>query len=354
MRSNMSYFIFIWSCLILSTLSRNIVRFPTNIDPDIALSKRVPVKRDAEQDIPFNWSEAHKTIIDINTDPHNLEINCTECLLSGTIHASYDEKAIDIWNSDLTISFMETSAYIDLSILAGSSGEQVIPLWNVRGLNIAGVEANLGLGFYIELVFTLEGQIQASGGFEFTIPDNSWITTSLTGEITGANFNGANSTSLPWDVTGGSATFKVSLRLRTELGATVKGIIFQTGAAVGVYLNLLEFILSLTNNESDQPCVVEATEFWDINAGAYAELDVDVDHVTLSANPAKSTTFYTGPTFTECLETGTLTSTAAATTDIKIPVLRSSVAQQVKPTVVTDVVTVYTTICPVTETQAAS
>ncbi|KAH7150206.1 hypothetical protein B0J13DRAFT_661054 [Dactylonectria estremocensis] len=300
MRSQFSAFL--WAILAVPTAARHLSKLPGAVDVKIGSSTpHELVRKDVDHTETFSWSEEGSPIIDLDVDPNNFEVNCTSCQLSGSIRALFDER-IDVWESDLNISFTETSAYVDLSILGASGTEQIVPLWSIGGISVAGVQATFGLGFFIELVISVDGELEATGGFEFTIPDGSWVAASLTGEIVGANFDGANGDLLTWDVTHGSTTLKISLRLRTELGVRTQILGLGTDAAVGVYLNLIEFVVTFDDDDSDETCALEATESWNVNAGAYAELDVDLDNINLDAAPTKSTTFYTGPTYTQCLE----------------------------------------------------
>lgn len=123
---------------------------------------------------------------------------------------------------------------------------------------------------------------------------------------------------LAWDVVRGSTTLKVSLRLRTELGVNTKLVGFGSSAVVGVYLNLFETVITLEDDDNNETCALEATESWNINAGAYVEVDVDLENFTLDVAPTKSTTIYTGPTFTQCLED--VTSTDGSTLSMTTPV----------------------------------
>ncbi|KAH7012924.1 hypothetical protein EDB80DRAFT_834582, partial [Ilyonectria destructans] len=305
----------IWALLMVATTARTISRFPQAVD--VKLTPSVPtelVRRDVDHTESFSWSEVDSSIIDIDVDPNNLEVNCTSCQLSGSVRALFDER-IDVWASDLNISFAQTTAHVDLSILGGSGSELTVPLWNIGGIS---VPATYGLGFYIELAISVDGDLEATGGFEFTIPDGSWIAASLTGDVVDANFDGAESQVLAWDVVRGSTTLKVSLRLRTELGVNTKLVGFGSSAVVGVYLNLFETVITLEDDDNNETCALEATESWNINAGAYVEVDVDLENFTLDVAPTKSTTIYTGPTLTQCLED--VTSTDGSTLSMTTPV----------------------------------
>ena len=101
----------------------------------------------------------------------------------------------------------------------------------------------------------------------------------------------------------GSATFKADLRLRVQCGAEAEVDLLGIGAGamVGIYANLIEFVAEL---DATAPCGLEAQEFFDLNVGAYAMLDVEVDYKSYTLAPSISTTLFKSPTFTQCWNAG--------------------------------------------------
>lgn len=110
------------------------------------------------------------------------------------------------------------------------------------------------------------------------------------------------SKSLPVTVKSGQATFKADLRLRVQCGAEADVLGVGAGAELGIYANIIEFVAVL---DSTSTCALESTEWWDLNVGAFAQLDVVVDYKTLGAIPTVSTTLLSAPKATQCwLEIG--------------------------------------------------
>lgn len=66
---------------------------------------------------------------------------------------------------------------------------------------------------------------------------------------------------------------------------------------MGIYANLVEFVAEI---ETTPTCALETREWFDLNAGAYARLDVVVDYKTLGLVPTVSTTLLSAPTLTQC------------------------------------------------------
>ena len=83
----------------------------------------------------------------------------------------------------------------------------------------------------------------------------------------------------------------------------VKGRIFGigAGAVMGIYANLIEFVAVL---ETTPTCPLQSREWWDLNVGAYAHLNVVVDFKTIGMVPTASTTLLSAPTLTQCWPVG--------------------------------------------------
>jgi hypothetical protein len=78
-------------------------------------------------------------------------------------------------------------------------------------------------------------------------------------------------------------------------------------AAVGVFMNLVELVVDFERDDNNAVCVLEATESFNINAGVYADINLDIGQATLGPNPTAVTTLFTGPTAAQCLESATVT-----------------------------------------------
>ncbi len=114
-----------------------------------------------------------------------------------------------------------------------------------------------------------------------------------------AHSDGLSSKSLPVTVKSGRATFKADLRLRVQCGAEsdlpLVGI--GAGAELAIFANIIEFGATL---ETTADCGLQSLEWWDLNVGAFAQLDVVVDWKTIGAIPTVSTTLLSASTLTQC------------------------------------------------------
>ncbi|KAH8668302.1 hypothetical protein BX600DRAFT_253100 [Xylariales sp. PMI_506] len=211
------------------------------------------------------------------------------------------ELSEDLLDPTVKLEFQGVEAYIFTEVQAHANGTYSINLFasdSPIGLGIPGL--SVGVLFYVDLVFSLLERIDMTGGFYVSIPNGSYLVASIFGgDITNILFDGIGVQSIPVTVQSGSATFKADLRLRVQCGAeTTIGVLgVGAGAVVGIYANILEFVTTI---DSTPDCALESKEWWNLNAGAYAQLDVVVDYSTMGPVPTVSTTLLTASTLTQC------------------------------------------------------
>ncbi|KAK8057895.1 hypothetical protein PG996_011832 [Apiospora saccharicola] len=233
-----------------------------------------------------------------------LNITCIDCETRGNIEAKLWE---DLLHPSLRLNFNNVEAYILLGLNASASTTVSVNLFASNspiGLHYPGL--SVGVVFFVDLVFSLNAHIDMSGGFYIKLADDAFLEASIfKGDVSKYFFDGASSKSLPITVaTGSGATFKADLRLRVQVGAEAAVDTFGigAGAAMGIYANLVEFVAEI---EKTPTCELETREWFDLNAGAYARLDVVVDYKTLGLVPTVSTTLLSAPTLTQCWIQGT-------------------------------------------------
>ncbi|KAK8076734.1 hypothetical protein PG994_004006 [Apiospora phragmitis] len=228
-----------------------------------------------------------------------LNITCIDCETKGSVTAKLWE---DILHPSLRLQFNQVEAYILLGLNASASTTVSVNLFASNspiGLHYPGL--SVGVVFFVDLVFSLNATIDMSGGFYIKLADDAFLQADIFGgDVSDYFFDGASSKSLPITVaTGSGATFKADLRLRVQVGAEAAIDTFGigAGAAMGIYANLVEFVAEI---ETTPTCALETREWFDLNAGAYARLDVVVDYKTLGLVPTVSTTLLSAPTLTQC------------------------------------------------------
>ncbi|KAK7991128.1 hypothetical protein PG990_015408 [Apiospora arundinis] len=218
---------------------------------------------------------------DNSAETVGLAITCLDCETKGSVTAKLWE---DLLHPSLRLQFNGVEAYILLGLNASTS-----------------TTVSRRSRLFVDLVFTLDAHIDMSGGFYVKLADDAFLQADIfKGDVKDYFFDGIKSKSLPITVaTGSGATFKADLRLRVQVGAEAKLKTFGigAGAAMGIYANLVEFVASI---ETTPTCALETREWFDLNVGAYARLDVVVDYKTLGLVPTVSTTLLSAPTLTQC------------------------------------------------------
>ncbi|KAK6822973.1 hypothetical protein PG987_014518 [Apiospora arundinis] len=236
---------------------------------------------------------------DNSAETVGLAITCLDCETKGSVTAKLWE---DLLHPSLRLQFNGVEAYILLGLNASTSTTVSVNLFASNtpiGLHYPGL--SVGVVFFVDLVFTLDAHIDMSGGFYVKLADDAFLQADIfKGDVKDYFFDGIKSKSLPITVaTGSGATFKADLRLRVQVGAEAKLKTFGigAGAAMGIYANLVEFVAAI---ETTPTCALETREWFDLNVGAYARLDVVVDYKTLGLVPTVSTTLLSAPTLTQC------------------------------------------------------
>ncbi|KAH7150170.1 hypothetical protein B0J13DRAFT_673892 [Dactylonectria estremocensis] len=245
-------------------------------------------------------------------------LTCIDCQASATLTPSFESAGIfNYLDSVVNLTFADTSAYIDLDLIIDGDGTYTYPIWTSNGATGIDIDIfSIGLFLSVELVLDISDAIDIQGGFEYSIPDGSFISVDLSGDILAQNFDGANFVEIPWQYQSGSATIKAALVLRVECGAQLSIAGNGLELEVGIYLSIPEIVLQF---EATETCGLETTEWLDINAGVYAREGLLVDGTLLGEAPTASTTFYSLPLGTQCWDTLSTSQIAATTQPIEVP-----------------------------------
>ncbi|KAI0417321.1 hypothetical protein F5X98DRAFT_387371 [Xylaria grammica] len=248
-----------------------------------------------------------------NAEHAELSVTCVECYTRGTVTAKVTDK--HFLHPLLRLGFTGVQAYASLDVKASAGQTFSLNLFasdSPIGIGVTGLD--VGVVFFVDLVFSLSEAIDLTAGFQVTVPDGSYLEANIfKGDIDDSAFGGLNSQSLPVTVTSGTATFKADLRLRVQAGAEASIDLFGigAGAVVGIYANLIEFVAVI---EKTPTCDLETEIWWDLNVGAYAHIDVVVDYTTLGPVPTVSTTLLAAETISSCWAEAPTTPALPATT----------------------------------------
>ncbi|KAI1128050.1 hypothetical protein F5Y10DRAFT_181847 [Nemania abortiva] len=243
----------------------------------INLARSLDIEKRASADFSLENSWNNEVLFSGATDPGavhaELSVTCVQCYTHGTVTAKVTDE--HIFNPVLRLSFTGVQAYVSLEVAASAEQTFSLNLFSSNspiGIGIAGLD--VGVVFFVDLVFSLSEAIDLTGGFSVSVPDDAYLEADIfKGDIDDSSFGGLNSQYLPVTVTSGHATFKADLRLRVQAGAEASIDLFGigAGAVVGIYANLIEFVAEI---EETATCDLEAAIWWDLNVGAFAHLDV--------------------------------------------------------------------------------
>ncbi|KAI0402731.1 hypothetical protein F4802DRAFT_617441 [Xylaria palmicola] len=287
------------------------IKFARSQDVDKRATADFSLERSWSNEVLFGgaWSDTQPG----SSEHAKLSVTCLDCATHGTVTATVTDK--HFLHPLLRIGFSGVSAYALLGVEASAGQTFSLNLFASQspiGIGISGLD--VGVVFFVDLVFSLSEAIDLSAGFQVTVPDDAYLEADIfKGDIDDSAFEGLNSQSLPVTVRSGKATFKADLRLRVQAGAEASIDLFDigAGAVIGIYANIIEFVAVIDKSPT---CDVEAEIWWDLNVGAYAHLDVVVDYTTLGPVPTVSTTLLAANTISSCLVVGPTTAALPATT----------------------------------------
>ncbi|KAI1429347.1 hypothetical protein F5Y12DRAFT_482182 [Xylaria sp. FL1777] len=311
-------------------LVREGIKFARSQDVEKRASADFSLERSWNNEVLFGgaWND---TSPDSNTAEHaEVSVTCLSCYTHGTVTAKVTDE--HFLKPRLRLGFSGVEAYASLGVRASAGQTFSLNLFASNspvGIGISGLD--VGVVFFVDLVFSLSEAIDLTAGFQVSVPDDAYIEADIfKGDIDDSAFGGLSSQSLPVTVVSGTATFKADLRLRVQAGAEASIDLFGigAGAVIGIYANMIEFVAVI---EKTPTCDLETEIWWDVNVGAYAHLDVVVDYTTLGPVPTVSTTLLAAETISSCwVEAPTTPALPATTSDATVssstPALSSSPA----------------------------
>ncbi|KAI2607714.1 uncharacterized protein GGS25DRAFT_348026 [Hypoxylon fragiforme] len=232
---------------------------------------------------------------------------CDTCFTKGTIDAS-----ISLANvvPALSLKLSNIEAKLDLDVYLSAAAVIAVNLFTPEApikLSLPGL--NVDALVYLDLVIGAHTEIDLSAGIDVKLADEAHIETDiLAGKILDAAFSGLSVQVLPIEVRIGCTEVIADLRLRVELGVAAEVDIddvlpildlpeIGAGLEVAVFANLLEYVGFFCATPS---CPL-STEKYGLNIGAAVELDVAVeDLLNLHLAPSISTELLTQPIKTIC------------------------------------------------------
>ncbi|KAL5612993.1 hypothetical protein BROUX41_003930 [Berkeleyomyces rouxiae] len=271
-----------------------------------ARSQYLEKRLSGEVNLRNSWVE--KSLFSSSVGGVSISARCVECHIDGTV--SVDLSNENLINPVLRMDFVGVKAWIELGLIVTGGKTFTLNLYTSQspiGIGFPGL--NVGVLLFVDLVLDVDAEIDITGGFYVELANNSFIEAALLkGELEQTAFKGVGIQSIPVKVKHGDVMLTAALRVRVQAG--VEADVIGTSAVVAVYANIIEFVLNLQVTAPN--CYLEATEHFNVNIGAYADVELLFFDI---AGPTASTTLYNSPTLTQCLiaskpaSTGTLSMT---------------------------------------------
>ncbi|KAL3584858.1 hypothetical protein FPOAC2_14639 [Fusarium poae] len=156
------------------------------------------------------------------------------------------------------------------------------------------VRHNLEVGviFTIDLIVSVEGEIDISTGFHLKLDDGVTIELGIfSKEISNMVINGGEFEFLPVSVESAGVVFKAVLRVGIQAGFEISSSdvsiagkdIFRIGAGIetGVYANIAELITNATlSTDGDDQCGIRVAEAYQFAVGATAGASIAIEDIT--------------------------------------------------------------------------
>ncbi|KAF5545318.1 hypothetical protein FPHYL_10772 [Fusarium phyllophilum] len=170
------------------------------------------------------------------------------------------------------------------------------------------VRDNLELGviFAIDLILSVEGEINISSGFHLRLDDGVLFDIAIfSKEISNLTINGGDFEFLPVTLESAGVVFKAVLRVGVKAGFEIASpevsIAGKTiahvggGVEVGVFANIAELITNVTiSTDEDDDCSLRVEEVYQLAVGAAAGASIAIDDMTWGPVPeTEIPVFYT-------------------------------------------------------------
>ncbi|KAK8073439.1 hypothetical protein PG994_004338 [Apiospora phragmitis] len=240
-----------------------------------------------------------------------VSLECLDCRTWGTITAELNDYDFHLHTF---LHFTNVGGYFDFGLAASANGTYVFELHRGVGdkKNITTSGWHFDIGLTAELIIQVSASVEASGGFQFAIPDGS---TGLKFDFgPPALFNvdvlplpTVNFGLLPVSINDTAANITAAIRLRAHTGVSGETEGIEMNGEAGAFLNLAQVTLGETSS-SAADCKQALFADVESNAGAYAHLGIcegeESKNNCTGDGPEAATVFYRGGT-TGCLPTAT-------------------------------------------------
>ncbi|CZR52289.1 uncharacterized protein PAC_02166 [Phialocephala subalpina] len=254
------------------------------------------------------------TSLDFNIDDYDFP----------TINATFDVDIPDIPECQLLVQFDGMELYMEIdTTLSGGATYDLSLYKSETELGVAVGQEELGIIFSIDLILSAEASIDISSGFHIKLDDGVAINLALFSQnISSITMKGGHFEFLPVNIQSAGVVLTALLRLGLQVGINVEAPpfkiehvevgTFSSGAAVGVWMNVAEFITNVTSGPTGDGtnCDLMVEEAYSMAIGAQAGATLAILGHTWGPTPNTSTVLFYTTLASSCLATTTSTSAA--------------------------------------------
>ncbi|KAI1398985.1 hypothetical protein F4819DRAFT_437406 [Hypoxylon fuscum] len=191
-------------------------------------------------------------------------------------------------------------------------------------------ELFIGVIFSVDLILSVEAEIDISSGIHLKLEDGVGLDMALFGQnVSSITFNGANFEFLPVTVESAGALLKAVLRVGVNAGfeletpkVAIPSLSFSTGASAGVgvnvWANLAEFATNITASPEgdDEGCQLRVEQTYQFGLGAAAGATLAIGQETWGPAPETNTPIFYTTIADICAIQGRTQTTSASTAAI--------------------------------------
>ncbi|KFY44515.1 hypothetical protein V494_01436 [Pseudogymnoascus sp. VKM F-4513 (FW-928)] len=251
---------------------------------------------------------------------------------------------------NLRFQFDDLELYMEIDTILSGSATYTLNLYTSNtpiGFGV-GKELLLGVVFSIDLIISVEAEVDISSGFHIQLNDGIAIDIHMFDhEVSDITFNGGNFEFLPVKLVGANTVLTAVLRLGIRSGlafdtrtAFIRGVPmrFSPGVEVGVWADVAQFVTNVTAAPDSDDCALQVVEEYTMLVGANAGATVALgEHHSWGPAPSTQVPIWYTTLADACA--GTKTAAASVTTSAAV------VERDEGMTTTTTVVTKTATIC---------
>ncbi|KFZ13072.1 hypothetical protein V502_06778, partial [Pseudogymnoascus sp. VKM F-4520 (FW-2644)] len=297
------------------------------------------------------------TVIDYVGDyVHDHAKNFTQALLKGDFDefnfppfdVDFDIDLPKLPQCNLTFQFDGLELYMEIDTILSGSATYTLNLYTSQsaiGFDVG--ELMVGVVFSIDLIISVEAEVDISSGFHIQLNDGIAIDIHMFDhDVSSITFNGGNFEFLPVKLVGANTVLTAVLRIGIRSGLDISTpphaiagipVSFSSGIEAGVWADVAQFVTNVTAVPDSDDCALQVVEEYSMLVGANAGATLAVgEH---SWGPAPSTQVPIWYTTLVDICAGTKTARAPAVTSAAV------VGREEGMTTTRTVVTRTATVC---------